>query len=255
VPEYGRDLVGCFSNLALLHSKNGKLGESIAFLRQALEIGEPIVATRAGLLLAGEFVSTAQMNLAEGLIAAGDWDAARPVYERFLTLATRVVAEFPRVPKKSDELSIALYRLSQFDFQSGRLDEAERKSRRQLALREELLRDYPEMALLPPGMTWLARYGGSHRDLARILEAQGRVLEATSLYQQAISVLEDAVRRQPLDTAAPQWLADARASLAFAQWKLVALGPGYVGDPDRPNPVQHAPGKEKEDTAKQRSKP
>jgi tetratricopeptide (TPR) repeat protein len=69
-------------------------------------------------------------------------------------------------------------------------------------------------------MTRLARYGSEHRDLAEILVAQGRFLEAISLYTKGISILEDAIRRQPLDVNAPVWLGHLQDARAKAQAKL-----------------------------------
>ena len=144
------------------------------------------------------------------------------MYERNRDVLTRLVAEFPRIPEYRDHLRIALFRLSQRDLAAGRLEEAERGSRRVLALGEEILRDNPDIALLPPQMTRLARFGSEHRDLAVILEVQGRIPEAISFYSKGISILEDAIRRQPLDVNAPQWLADLRQAQARAQTKLGA---------------------------------
>jgi serine/threonine protein kinase len=256
VPEHDRNLVGCYNNLSLLHTKNDNPNESIACLRRALEIGEPMVATRAGLLLAGESVSLAQGNLAERLIGVNDWEAARPLYERNRGLLERLASEFPLVPAHRDRLRIALFRLSEMYLKSGRLDDAERYSRRVLVVAEEILRDHPDLALLPPTMTCLARYGSEHRDLAKILEAKGRIAEAVSLYQKAISILEDAIRRQPRDVHAPEWLAQVRESLAKAQSRVAAPGTGVSAAGDRPKPALQTPGrKEKERNPKRRSKP
>src|SRR5262249_32056032 len=155
--------------------------------------------TRAGLLLMGPPLTHVLMNLGEEMNTRGDWAAARPFYERQRDLLERLIAESPRVPDYRDQLRIALFRLSRIDLGSGRLDDAEGVPRRVLAWGEEILRNNPDLAILPPRMTRLARLGSEHRDLAAVLEAQGRIPEAISFYAKGISILEEAIQRQPLD--------------------------------------------------------
>ncbi len=220
VPAHPEKLVRCYDGLAVLHRKNDDHEQALACFRKALEIGEPLVATRPGLLVAGATMSVVYLNLAEELINGGDWAGARPLYKRHRDLLGRLIAEFPRMPTYRDQLRIALFRLSQMNLGAGRFDEAERESRQVLALAEELLRDNPDIALLPPRMTRLARYGSEHRDLAEILVARGRFAEAISFYTKGIAILEDAIRRQPLDVNAPVWLVHLRDARAKAQAKL-----------------------------------
>jgi tetratricopeptide (TPR) repeat protein len=150
--------------------------------------------------------------MAERRLAQGEKALARQFYERSVGLLRRLIAEFPNESSNRDRLRISLFRLSVLDLESGQLEQAERRSREVLSLGEDFDRRFPDLALLPPHMTALARFGSEHRDLARILEEQGRFQEAVDLYDKAIVILEDATRRQPRDRFAPRWLAEARRS-------------------------------------------
>ena len=204
-------LVATYDNVSIFYRKADNHDEAVTCQRKALQIGEPLVASRAGLLLAGMTVSHVFLDLSEQLISRGDWAGARPLYERHRELVSRLIAEFPRVPNYRDQLRIALFRLSQMNLAAGRLEEAEHDSRQVLVLTEQLLRDNPDLALLPPRMTSLARFGSEHRDLAEILVAQGRLPEAISYYTKGIAILEEVIQRQPLDINAPLWLDHLRA--------------------------------------------
>jgi tetratricopeptide (TPR) repeat protein len=219
VVEYSRSLVTCYDNLAQLHSARGESHEMAVCLEKAIEAAQPLIGTPDGLLLVGKPLTTAYMALGELRLESGDKTVARGLLERGEDFMARLVAAAPSVGEYRDRLRATRFYLSMLDLEAGRLDEAERRSRQVLALGAEFDRLFPEMALLPPTMTSRARFGSEHRDLARILEAQGRLQEAVDLYDKAIAILEDAARRQPRDQCAPKWLTETRRSREKARAK------------------------------------
>jgi serine/threonine protein kinase len=224
VPSHQAQIVGSCVNLAnFFHEKLGDHKQALACLEEAVEAGEPLLKTRAGLILAGERMSCAYLAQGEQLLASGDSTRARTSFEQCRDLLTRLIAETPRVPVHRDRLATALRHLSKLDLESGHLDAAEIGARRALTLTGQIIDENPDLASLPPKMTLLARFGSIQRDLARALEARGRMTEALALYEQASSTLGEAVQRQPADRFAVTWLAEARQARENLRVRLDTL--------------------------------
>ena len=145
-----KGLVACYNNLSILHRKNDNPDEAIACQRKALEIGEPKVATRAGLLLVGPTLSHVLLNLAEQEILRGDWAAARPLFERHRDLLTRLIAEIRE--SRTSATNCASPSSASREWTSERAGSVRPSATRgeSWTLALEILRDNPDLALTAP---------------------------------------------------------------------------------------------------------
>jgi tetratricopeptide (TPR) repeat protein len=198
------------SQLARAYWAAGRTAEGIKLLERILPLATVKLGPRHPNVISSRFV------LAEAYFDSGQSARSEPHYRELTRLLAAKLGDL----SQRDHRIVALFRLSMIDVKSGRLDQAETEARQALALTGQMIDENPSLATLPPQMTLLARFGSSHRDLARVLEAQGRIPEAVALYEKAISIIAEAVQKEPRDQFAPQWLADVQRARDKARTKL-----------------------------------
>jgi serine/threonine protein kinase/tetratricopeptide (TPR) repeat protein len=193
-------------NTNRLEEAEKHLRESLA-LREQLVVEEPNGSNR-------QHLSHIQAWLGDLHSRMGKPNEAEQFYRDAIATMGGVVAEFPSTSEYSRQFASYHGSLGRLLKTTGQAQEAEMMLQRQLAIRNKMLADFPDLLTQDPGfLAW------DHYDLALLYHGADRPREAVEHFRQAIDGMEKALARLPDEARLQSDLAAVLANCPAPQFR------------------------------------
>jgi serine/threonine protein kinase/tetratricopeptide (TPR) repeat protein len=215
-PDYRKDLAGYCVNLATLLGQTDKLEEAERFLRKAVRTAvkvAPEVPRERGYQ---NVVAMTRTQLANLLMNTGRFDEAEREYRKALEPQKKLVDDFPSRPDFRNLYAANLGYLGILYRRTNRRDDARKMWDQARKLHEKLAGEYPQIA------GYQSSFGASLSNWAFLLEDEGKLDEARATLEQAIRRQLIALKANPREPTAREFLGKHYQNLAHILGQLRA---------------------------------
>jgi tetratricopeptide (TPR) repeat protein len=216
-PKYRHRLANVYGSLGVLHHALGRMDQAKSSWERARDIYKGLLKDNSADEEARDGLATVTMNLGVTYLALNQPARAVEVGQEAVRTHQELARIHRGIPGYRGGLAGAHNNLGMIYEQVGNLAAAEQERRAACELARDLVRDYPVVEVFQHGLA------KNLTNLGTILQMQNKDADARGPCQEAVALLEPAVRAHPEDLGLAVGMGHARFTLARAE--LMSAGP------------------------------